>query len=267
MSSPDKHALYQAAVQDPAHDAFLYQSFFKKVRGKEARSLREDFCGTFVLSCEWVKSHLENSSISLDLDPAPLQYGKAHGLLELNEEQRSRVSVLERDVIGTTPPRDLIIAGNFSFYIFQERKILLSYFKSCLKSLKIGQGALILDMVGGPGMVEKGVETKKVTLPGSGSLKKKFTYFWETKDFDPISSRVNYAIHFKLPNGRNIKNAFTYDWRLWTIREVRELLAEAGFSKSLVLWDVARSIHSEKHEITERGANLESWIAYVVGLA
>ena len=43
-------------------------------------------------------------------------------------------------------------------------------------------------------------------------------------------------IHFKFPDGSRIKNAFSYDWRLWTLPEVQELLAEAGFDRITVYW-------------------------------
>ncbi|HYE02244.1 MAG TPA: hypothetical protein VD963_03305, partial [Phycisphaerales bacterium] len=32
-----------------------------------------------------------------------------------------------------------------------------------------------------------------------------------------------------LADGRKLRRAFTYDWRLWSIPEVRDLLHEAGF--------------------------------------
>ena len=44
-------------------------------------------------------------------------------------------------------------------------------------------------------------------------------------------------IHFDFSDGSSIRKAFTYDWRLWSIPEVRELLLEAGFSKVHVYWE------------------------------
>jgi hypothetical protein len=260
---PDKYRLYQNAVQDPAHDAALYQGFYRKARGYPAKELREDFCGTFALAAAWVKANPSHTALALDLDPEPLSYGRAHHFEELTKEQQARLKIFQKNVICITPPCDLIVGGNFSFYIFQERKALLSYFKSCLKSLKKGKGALILDMAGGPGMIKKCKEKRVVHCPPE----KKFTYVWEMKDFDPITHRANYAIHFELQNGKKLNNAFTYDWRIWTVPEVRDLLEEAGFPKSVVIWDVSRDRHVEKHVIAERGSNVHSWIAYVVGLA
>ena len=44
-------------------------------------------------------------------------------------------------------------------------------------------------------------------------------------------------IHFAFPDGSRLKKAFTYDWRLWTLPEIRELLDEAGFSRITVYWE------------------------------
>ena len=44
-------------------------------------------------------------------------------------------------------------------------------------------------------------------------------------------------IHFEFTNGSRLKRAFTYEWRLWTLPEIRELLGEAGFSRSTVYWE------------------------------
>ena len=32
-------------------------------------------------------------------------------------------------------------------------------------------------------------------------------------------------------------DAFTYEFRMWSITEIRDLFEEAGFSKSLVYWE------------------------------
>ena len=31
--------------------------------------------------------------------------------------------------------------------------------------------------------------------------------------------------------------AFTYDWRLWSLPETRDVLADAGFRKTIVYWE------------------------------
>ena len=64
-----------------------------------------------------------------------------------------------------------------------------------------------------------------------------FIYVWDQNRYNPITGDINCQIHFKFPDGSQIKQAFNYDWRLWTLPEVRELLDEAGFSRVLVHWE------------------------------
>ncbi len=59
-------------------------------------------------------------------------------------------------------------------------------------------------------------------------------YTWEQRSADPLTGRVGTAMHFEIRrNGaveRTLRDAFTYDWRLWGVPELREALAEAGFT-------------------------------------
>jgi hypothetical protein len=259
----DKHAYYIEAVQSVEHDAWLYRDFFRQARKCDPRSLREDFCGTHALACEWVKLHLDNTALALDLDPAPLEYGRTHAETTLTPHQHDRLEVRQESVTKKTRPVDLIVAGNFSFNIFKKRQELLTYFKQARKSLRAGRGMLVLDVTGGPSMIELGKESRKVRSKSLGT----YTYTWECKSFDPITHDAQYAIHFDIPGRKRVRDAFTYDWRLWSIPELRELLEEAGFSKTIVYWDVAEGPKDENFRISEQGDPHEGWIAYVAGLA
>ena len=115
-------------------------------------------------------------------------------------------------------------------------------------------------------MVELGEERRTIRSPQLG----RYTYIWECQSFDPVTHHGTFAIHFELPQGKNrkrrMRNAFTYDWRLWSIPETRELLHAAGFKKTLLFWDVAKSKDDEKYRAVETGDNHEAWIAYVAGV-
>jgi SAM-dependent methyltransferase len=260
---PNKYSLYELSVQTPNFHTEWFYKLYQEVTQKEARSLREDFCGTFQMSCEWVQLHPKNTALSLDLDPEPLKYGKDNNRTKLSDHQKRRLRVVQQDVlIPTQQLSDLIIACNFSFFIFKQRELLRKYFKSCLQSLNPG-GVLLLETVGGPGMIEHGRETKTVQW----NKQKKFKYTWHQKVFDPITHFGQYAIHWKLWDGTILKDAFTYDWRLWSIPELREILAEAGFSKSLVYWETEhRGRGTGEYMQMENGDNAFSWIAYVLGV-
>ena len=51
----DRHALYQESVQDTESEVTFLTRMYKKLRGRPALSLREDFCGTALLCAEWIK--------------------------------------------------------------------------------------------------------------------------------------------------------------------------------------------------------------------
>ena len=258
----DKYAYYIEAVQSVEHDAWLYRDFFRQARKTEPRSLREDFCGTHALSCEWVKLHPGNTALALDLDPEPLEYGRTHAETSLNESQHQRLQVVRKNVMSTTRPVDLIVAGNFSFNIFKERKELLKYLKHARKSLTPDRGMAVLDITGGPSMIELGQEPRTIRSRALGN----YTYIWECTGFDPITHDANYAIHFDIPKRGRIRNAFTYDWRLWTIPEIRECLADAGFRRSHVYWEGTDHATGEGDGIfrkTTVGEACGGWIAYI----
>ena len=54
---------------------------------------------------------------------------------------------------------------------------------------------------------------------------------------NPIDGNMRCHIHFGFPDGSKLKQAFSYEWRLWGLPELRELLDEAGFSKVTVYWE------------------------------
>jgi len=63
-----------------------------------------------------------------------------------------------------------------------------------------------------------------------------------------------------------IKKAFTYEWRLYTAPEIRDLLLEAGYRKVTVYWE-GEDEDGEGNGIftadTEGTPDL-AWIAYIV---
>ena len=51
----DKYSLYSRAVQQPDVDVRFLRELYRELKGKTPKVLREDFCGTFSVCCEWVK--------------------------------------------------------------------------------------------------------------------------------------------------------------------------------------------------------------------
>jgi hypothetical protein len=93
-----------------------------------------------------------------------------------------------------------------------------------------------------------------------------FTYVWDQADFHPVTNHMVCHIHFKFPDGSKIKNAFTYEWRMWTLPEIRELLLEAGFSTARIYWegeDEDGEGNGEFYE-TDKGEPDLAWVCYIV---
>jgi len=63
-----------------------------------------------------------------------------------------------------------------------------------------------------------------------------------------------------------MKKAFTYEWRLWTAPEIREVLAEAGFTKSALYWEGSDEDGEGNGEFApeNKGEADLAWIAYIV---
>lgn len=259
-----KYKLYEKAVQSPATHVELFEDFFRQLGLSEPRLLREDFCGTFSLCTQWVKRHSKNFAMGLDLDLEPLNYGLKHNASRLTPNQRSRLLILQQNVKNRTSPKcDLIAACNFSFNIFKSREELRDYFRGCHQSLK-RNGVLLLEAAGGPGMIAQLRESKGVFR----GKKRLYTYIWDQASFDPIQSLSQCKIHFTLPQGIRLQNAFEYDWRMWSIPELRELMREAGFTETRVFWETEHNGKGTgEHVLMESGDNAYAWVAYVVGIA
>jgi SAM-dependent methyltransferase len=253
----DIHELYEVSVQNVEHEVEFLQKTFKEICGRTAYLMREDFCGTASASCQWVLQGDEYQAIGVDIEPSVLDWGRKNRLSQLPVADQTRVSLIESDVMtAETPPADLLVAFNFSYFIFDKREVLRSYFEKAYKALK-DDGVFFLDLFGGS---EAQVEIKEKTK------QKGFTYIWQQAEFHPVTHYIRCHIHFKFPDGSKIKKAFTYEWRLWSAPEIRELLAEAGFSKSTVYWEGDDDDGGGNGEFfpEAKGEADLAWIAYIV---
>jgi SAM-dependent methyltransferase len=254
----DRYELYQLAVQDPEPEVVRLRRMFERRYGRAPRSLREDFCGTAAFAAAWVKAHRENEAWGVDLDPEPLDWGRRHNLAPLRPEQRARVHLLEGDVRTARTPRvDCLVAYNFSYFLFKRREELLRYFRRCHAALQ-AEGILAIDAYGGPDSVQKARERRRV-----GG----FTYVWDQHSYDPITHDATCHIHFEFRDGSKIERAWTYHWRLWTIAELRDLLADAGFVDTTVYWEGTELATNEPNGIfrpRERADVDPAWVAYVI---
>jgi hypothetical protein len=66
-----------------------------------------------------------------------------------------------------------------------------------------------------------------------------------------------------------MKDVFTYEWRVWTLPEVMDLMYESGFKEVQIYWeeeepdDDGYTIFSRKNSADNDN---NTWIAYIVGV-
>jgi len=264
MSIVDKHILYEAAVQTCNIDVEFFNRTFKRIRGKKPLSLREDFSGTALLCREWASQSAKHKAIGVELDPEVIAWAEEN-------RQVPGVEFIQADVCTVDAPKvDLISGFNFSYCIFKERAKLKSYFQNAYDGLN-ESGLFVVDVYAGPAAqnvlkedreIPKGRDVNGIGYP-------RFKYYWEQASYNFVNNHTVCHIHFKPKGEKKMKQVFTYDWRLWSLTEVRDLLLEVGFS------DVEINIEGWDEETEDTDGvfvpqtlyeDMESFIAYVVAI-
>jgi hypothetical protein len=145
----DRYDLYLKSVQAPDFEVGFFSRVYKKAFGRKPTVLREDFCGTAAVCCEWVKAKKDRIAIGVDLDPEPLDWSQQHLIPQLKAHQQERITLLEQDVRTVSPTKaDVLAAQNFSFFLFKTREGLRDYFEHAHANLA-DEGVMVLDMMGG----------------------------------------------------------------------------------------------------------------------
>jgi hypothetical protein len=258
----DKYFYYVHSVQSADHDASLLWKMMRNLwTGPLPKQpcMQEDFCGTAALCYEWVKLGQNHRAVGIDLDSDALAWGAEHIAKESNYKSLDRIELIHGDVLSDHKKKPhMICALNFSYFFMKDRTTLKKYFQSCKKTLS-RNGLLVLDAFGGP----------DYQLPHSDRRRNsemKFTYWWDVEKFDAISHEIKCHIHFKRDGEALRKNVFSYDWRLWTIPEITDLLKEAGF-KSIEYWAEGLDKHGDGNGVfkpirSER--ECQTWVIYIV---
>ncbi len=257
-SQADRHHLYQESVQDTEAELNFVEETWQELRNRPAELLREDFCGTANTACDWVQRENQYCAIGIDWDPEVLEWGRNNNLEQLDDDQFNRILLLQENVLeAQTEAADIVLAMNFSYYLFLERGNLLDYFCSVHNSL-VDDGIFFLDAYGGYDAPKEIQEERECDG---------FTYIWDQASFNPIDSRMTCHIHFEFPDKSRLEKAFSYDWRLWTLPEIQELLSEAGFTGITIYWEGTNEETNEGDgvfEPAEVGDADPGWICYIV---
>ncbi|RID66514.1 hypothetical protein BRARA_D01647 [Brassica rapa] len=310
-SSPDlpsKFLLYQQSVQSPKGDISYLQKFFLMyVGGRQPLHFQEDFCGTALLSAEWLKADTRRTAVGLDFDLEALEWCMDNNISKLGADVYSRMSLLHGNVL--TPleakqvtskshellqnislddegeedhgveslekdglaKRDIVCAFNFSCCCLHKRSELVTYFKNAREALSKKGGIFVMDLYGG------------ASAEGQLKLQRKFptfTYTWEQAEFDIVSRKTRISLHYHLQKqNRKIRHAFSYSWRLWSLPEIKDCMEEAGF-RSVHFWlrempDASEMRRTDgfgagrdiKYEEVKNFQQCDAWNAYIVAVS
>ena len=98
-----RHLLYERAMDDDGAEMELFAGFYRALRaGRDARRVREDFCGSCFHCCHWVARDARNSAVGVDNDPKVLAFARdAFGgsrFALLTDAEQARVRLVAADV-------------------------------------------------------------------------------------------------------------------------------------------------------------------------
>lgn len=255
----DKYQYYLNSVQSPETDAEFLLDTFCELRDRDPKSMREDFCGTFSLCCEWVKLDESHVAVGVDLDEEPLEYGRKHFFEKLSDDEKERTQFVRGDVMKyDSKTFDIINALNFSYFIFKTRTELKAYFTKVYESLT-PDGIFVIDVFGGSEVSD--IHEEEVEFE-----EENFSYYWDQDTYNPVTNYAQFYIHYQRPGEPKRERVFAYDWRVWSIPELRDIMEEVGFKTSRVYWEGTddEGEGDGEYYLTEEGeANCESWVAYI----
>jgi hypothetical protein len=247
----DRYELYEATVQDVDFDCSLVDRMFKSRYGRAPRLLREDFCGSAAMACEWVQRNAGNCAFGIDLDPEPLEWSRRHHFATLTPDEASRLALIRGDVRDVeTGPVDVNVAFNFSYFVFKQRGELLGYFEKSRARLR-RQGLFVIDLYGGADSHRTLTETRDLG---------DYDYVWDQDLFDPISYRVVNHIHFLKDGSR------------WARLQPRlAAVVAAGTARPATrpalhvqpYWERTTTTHGQRRLPAHRAKDDPAWVAYV----
>ncbi len=273
----DRHDLYELCVQSPR----ILAAFLHGVHGADPLVLREDFCGTAALSRRWIADGIKRGerrrAVAVDLDPEVLgraaREAAAAGIAD-------RLMIIQADAADPGEHRggagaaalapDVVFVGNFSIGYIHTRAALLGYLRASRARLAAansgwGGGVFVCDTYGGAGAFRLG-SLERTHVGRRGEVVR---YLWRHVAADPLTGIVVSTISFRVIEGGEatleLPDAFIYRWRLWSIAELREAMAEAGFASTEVYTKVDVAPGERPEPVTGPEELGEDWIVCVVG--
>lgn len=241
----DAHALYELTVQSPR----ALVPFLRQLHGGSPRVLHEDFAGTAAIAREWLAKVESSQAVAIDWD------AKTLARAALTRGLKCVQADLRRELHNLGCAADIVFAGNFSIGELHTRSELLTYLRQVHARLAPG-GMFACDTYGGASAFREGAVERHHIAPDGALIR----YTWEQREADPTTARVVNALHFRVLRGgdvvQELTDAFVYRWRLWSVPELRDALAEVGFQST--------EVHSELAPRAVPAALDESFIVCVV---
>lgn len=265
----DKYQLYIDSVQDIGGLLGFVNSICgdKMKDKKNPPVLREDFAGTGINAYHWrLDAPLDSYAIAVDIDPEPIEWGKK----EFGDEDRGDdVHFYNEDSLLLDKPSDITLCLNSSIFSIHSRDRLSTYFNRVYERLN-KDGVFIFEIYGGPSALTTGKDEVPIGID-------EFTFVWEQRNVNTLTNRSENYISFRFPNGQQMRDAFSYDHRVWTLPELMDIIGETDFKDTEVyvnrnfeegkepdsLVPEALNVHSDFYPVTDFYEH-DSFEAYIV---
>ena len=237
---PDKHELYEQAAQSPRRQAQFLRALHARGHSDAPLILGEDFAGTGALSRQWVTLAPGATAVCVDHNPEVLARGKGV----------AGVTTHCADVSEIDDPADVICALNFSICEIHDRARLVAYLSHVRPRLR-ESGVFVADLYGGADAFVEGESDVELREGENEQDGPGVRYVWEQRLANPMTGRVVNAMHFVLESGETMPDAFVYDWRLWSVPELRDAMIEAGFASTEVYDRLGDAVDEDGHVYAE----------------
>lgn len=243
-SVPSRWRLYEHCVQNIPMTLRMVDAMHAAASRTPARLLHEDFSGSAAFAHAWCKSSPKRAALAIDMDPEAHAEAAPHPRLARLAADLTR---LPRKLPAPSKA-DVIYAGNFATCELHTRDALIAYLARARQRLA-PKGVFVCDLYAGPGAWRIG-ETRVIHPPLPELPRYRVQYTWRQREADLITGMVANEIDFELLNSKSVAvhelvNAFTYRWRLWSIPELREAMAQAGFADVDIYPDSPEAVDSD----------------------
>jgi hypothetical protein len=221
-NTPSKYELYQKSVQNVKKEVEFFKKVFRLIYNKMPTTFREDFCSTALLSCEWVKGNVLNSAVGIDFDQETLDWGMQNNINNLTTGS-DRIKLIKQDVLEQFDPSqkfEIICSLNYSHFLLPTRKQILKYFQNVVLNLE-SKSVFILDFYGGSHIFSD----HKYQHNKSSDF-----YEFSGKQMNILNNQSKCSLNYKIKKNK-YKPMFSFNFRIYSIIELREALEEAGFNE------------------------------------